>query len=69
VPLTPSEQQAVRGMSIAYGESRILLTRVTREGKADKWVEASSDDDISKCHMVCMGVTSWEDRVRVFVNL
>ena len=62
------EQQAVRGMSILYGESRLLLAKVVCEGKDDKWVGVSSDEDISGSHLVCMGVASWEDRIGMVVK-
>jgi hypothetical protein len=64
----PEEEMAVRGMSIAYGESRILLARVAFPGRADKWIGISSDEDITGCHVVCMSVMSWGDRLGMVVK-
>lgn len=61
-------QEAVRGISILYGESKLLLARVVCEGKLDKWVGISSDEDISGGHVVCIDATSWEDRIGMVIR-
>ncbi|KAF9223851.1 hypothetical protein BS17DRAFT_122289 [Gyrodon lividus] len=64
-----SEHKAMRGMYVHHGECRILLARVVSHGRVDKWMDISSDEDITGAHVVCMGITSWEDRVGMVVRI
>ncbi|KIJ67102.1 hypothetical protein HYDPIDRAFT_26505 [Hydnomerulius pinastri MD-312] len=62
------EQAVARGMYIAYGECKILLARIIRRGRAEKWVGLSCDEDAVGAKIVCMGTTSWEDRIGLVVR-